>query len=161
VWVNEASAYRPIGALSQTAGDGRRFRDTACDLSKVANCNFSTSVLSLLGLLVVTDRCVMFNVVVIISTTTQEQSDVNRIIHFRLTWYLSTTFRRHRNLFFKVRLQIFRRRVLASFFTMPADTPIRWCIINLHRRPRARSFAFLSMVHSSSFIISHLLNRWV
>ena len=54
--------HRPIGAHSQTTGDGRRFRVTACDLSKVANCNFSTSVLSVLGLLVVTDRCVMFNV---------------------------------------------------------------------------------------------------
>jgi len=51
--------HRPIGAHSQTAGDGRHFRVTACNLSKVANCSFSTSVLSVLSLLVVTDRCVV------------------------------------------------------------------------------------------------------
>ena len=56
VWVNDASVYRPIGAHSQTAGDGRRFWVTACNLSKVANC----IVLSVLGLLVVTDRCVVY-----------------------------------------------------------------------------------------------------
>ena len=34
--------HRPISAHahSQAAGDGRRFRVTACNLSKVANCNF-------------------------------------------------------------------------------------------------------------------------
>jgi len=51
--------HRPIGAHSKTAGDGQRFRVTACNLSKVADCYFSTSVLSILGLLVVTDRCVV------------------------------------------------------------------------------------------------------
>jgi len=51
--------HRPIGAHSKTAGDGRRFRVTACNLSKVVNCYFSTSVLSVLGLLVVTDRCIV------------------------------------------------------------------------------------------------------
>ena len=44
----------------------------------------------------------MFNVtVVLILTTTQLQSDVDRLVH------LSTTFRRRRIYFFKVRLQIF------------------------------------------------------
>jgi len=51
--------HPPIGAHSQTAGDGRHFRVTACNLSKVSNCSFSTSVLSVLSLLVVTDRCVV------------------------------------------------------------------------------------------------------
>jgi len=88
VWVNDASAYQR--SLTQTAGDGRRFRVTARDLSKVANCNFSSSSLSVLGLPVVSCyrplRCLMFNVtVVIISTTTQLQSDVDRVVHFRLT----------------------------------------------------------------------------
>jgi len=41
-------------------------------------------------------------------------------------------FRRRRSLFFKVGLRIFRRRV-SPLLTMPADRPIRWCIINLHR----------------------------
>jgi len=54
VWVNDASAYRR--SLTETAGDGRRFRVTAGDFSKVANCNFSTSSL---GLLVVADCCVV------------------------------------------------------------------------------------------------------
>jgi len=49
----------PIGAHSKTAGDVRRFRVTACNLSKVANCYFSTSVLSVLSLLLVTDRCIV------------------------------------------------------------------------------------------------------
>ena len=37
--------HRPIGAHSQTASDGRHFRVTECNLSKVANCSFLTSVL--------------------------------------------------------------------------------------------------------------------
>jgi len=49
--------HRPIGAHSKTADDGQRFRVNF--LSKVANCYFSTSVLSVLGLLVVIDRCVV------------------------------------------------------------------------------------------------------
>jgi len=73
----------------------------------------------------------MFNTVVIISTT-QVQSDVDRVVHFRLTWYLLTTFRQHRNLFFKVWLQIFRRRVPASSRCLQCP-PIRRCIINLYQ----------------------------
>jgi len=55
VWVNDASAYRRT--LPQTADNGRRFRVTVRDLLKVANYNFSVSVLFVLGLLVVTERC--------------------------------------------------------------------------------------------------------
>jgi len=77
----------------------------------------------------------MFNVQ---STTTQVQLEVDSIVHFQLTWYLSTTFRRHLNLFLKVRLQILRRRVPASSRCLYnarwyADRLIRRCIINLHR----------------------------
>jgi len=31
---------------------------------------------------------------------TQVQLDIDRVVHFRLIWYLLTTFRRRRNLFF-------------------------------------------------------------
>jgi len=56
--------HRPIGVHSQTTGDGRRFRVTACNMSKVANCNFSTSVIVRI---MPTGRyrplrCLMFNV---------------------------------------------------------------------------------------------------
>ena len=52
--------------------------------------------------------------------------------HLRLTWYLLTTFRWHHN--FKV-WQIFSttRPGIRPMLTMPADRPIRWCIINLYR----------------------------
>jgi len=53
--------HRPIG-LSAIILIDRWRRSTfssACDLSKVANCNFSTSLLPVLGLLVVTDRCIV------------------------------------------------------------------------------------------------------
>jgi len=42
-----------------------------------------------------------------ISTTTQVQSDIDRVVHFRLTWYLLTTFRRRRNLFLKSDFKFF------------------------------------------------------
>jgi len=128
--------HQPICTHSQNAGDGRHFRVTACNLSKVANCSFSTSVPGIDGIRP-TGRyrplhCLMFNTVVIISTTTQVQSDIDRIVHFWLTWYLLTAFWRRRSLFFKVRLQIFRRRVPASGRCLQCP-PIRRCIINLHR----------------------------
>ena len=128
--------YRPMGLSALT----RRplatvdvFRVTACNLSKVTNCNFSTSVLSVLGLLVVTDRCIVLCLMYSRDYFDDYTSTViDRVVHFRLTWYLLTTFRRHRNLFFKVRLQIFRRRVPASCRCLQCP-PIRRCIINLHR----------------------------
>jgi len=57
---------------------------------------------------------------------TQVQSDVDGVVHFQLTWYLLATFRRCRNLFFKVWLQIFRRRVPASGRCLQCP-PIGWC----------------------------------
>jgi len=51
--------HRPIGAHSHRLLAAVDVFELLCDLSKVANCNFSTSVLSILGLLVVTDHCVL------------------------------------------------------------------------------------------------------
>ena len=91
-------------------------------------------VLSISGLLVVTDRCV---VLYLMYSRDYFDDDTSRVGHrlrraFSTDLILLTTFRRRRNLFFKVRLQIFRRRVPASCQCLQCP-PISRCIINQHR----------------------------
>jgi len=83
-------------------------------------------------------RSLMFNVtVLLISTTTQLQSDVDRIVHFRLTWYHRRRFDGVVIYFLKSNLNFFddasRHLVDACNAHWYADRPIRRCIINLHR----------------------------
>jgi len=70
------------------------------------------------------------------STTTQVQSDIDRVVHFRLIWYLLTTFRRRHIYFLKSDFKFFddacRHPADAYNARRYADRPICQCIINLH-----------------------------